>query len=280
MKLYGRSTSPVHHARALCLVSLAGVLIATGCVSLNAAPVEEARAAVQAARTDPNITPDSLDVEQAERHLVLAEAALESGRFQNRVDHAASMAKSYARVAVTQGEARLAQQETSDYLARAVRDSEGTRTQVEIALRRARALDAEQTERGLVLTLGGVLFGFDSADLKPEAEISLARIAGFLIAAEDREVLVEGFTDNVGTEEYNLELSKLRAEAVTATLVGNHVDPSRILAAGFGPAYPVASNEEGEGRALNRRVEVIILDPGLSAAAESQVESATGPHLQ
>ena len=133
-------------------------------------------------------------------------------------------------------------------------------------MRRASALDAEQTERGLVLTLGGVLFGFDSAELKPEAELSLARIAGFLIAAEDREVLVEGFTDNVGTEEYNLELSKQRAEAVTATLVENRVAPSRILAAGFGPAYSVASNDEDEGRALNRRVEIIILDPGLSAA--------------
>jgi outer membrane protein OmpA-like peptidoglycan-associated protein len=266
MKLYGRSISPVRHAQTLCLVSLAGALLATGCASLNASPVDEARAVVQAARTSPNVTPDSLDVEQAERQLALAEAALESGRFQHRVDHEAGMAKSYARVAVVQGEARLAQQETSDYLARAVRDSEGTRQQVEIAVRRARALDAEQTERGLVLTLGGVLFGFDSAQLKPEAQLALARVAGFLIAAENREVLVEGFTDDVGTEEYNLELSQQRAESVTATLIGNRVDPARILAAGFGPAFPVASNEDDEGRSLNRRVEIIILEPGLSAA--------------
>ena len=266
MKRREVSTSSFHHARALCLVALAGALLATGCASLNAAPVEEARAAIQAAAADPNVGPGSLDLEQAERHLALAEAALDSGRYQSPVDHEATMAQSYARVAVVVGEARLAQQETSTYLARAVRDVKGTREQVEIALRRARALDAEQTERGLVLTLGGVLFGFDSAELKPEAEFSLARIAGFLIAAEDREVLVEGFTDNVGTEEYNLGLSAKRAEAVSAALVGNRVDASRIEAAGFGPAFPVASNEQDEGRALNRRVEVIILEPGLSAA--------------
>jgi outer membrane protein OmpA-like peptidoglycan-associated protein len=255
-----------HHVRASCAIVLGSALVAMGCASLNSAPVEEARAAISAAAADPNVAPGSLDLEQAERHLALAEAALESGRYQSPVDHEADMASRYARVAEVHGEARLAQREASEYLETAIRDSEGTRQQVAVALQRARALDAEQTERGLVLTVGGVLFGFDSAELKPEAGVALARISGFLIAAEDREVLVEGFTDNVGTEKYNLQLSKQRAEAVTAALVGNRIEPSRIEAAGFGPAYPVASNEQDEGRALNRRVEIIILEPGLSTA--------------
>jgi outer membrane protein OmpA-like peptidoglycan-associated protein len=89
-------------------------------------------------------------------------------------------------------------------------------------------------------------------------------------------VLVEGFTDDVGSEEYNLQLSKQRAEAVTAALVENRVEDARILAAGLGPAFPLASNESPQGRAQNRRVEVVILDPGISAAQASRARTLPG----
>ena len=81
-----------------------------------------------------------------------------------------------------------------------------------------------------------------------------------------REVVVEGFTDNVGTGEYNLRLSAERAEAVLSALVDAGVEPPRIAAAGFGSRYPVANNETEEGRAINRRVEVVILEPGVPAS--------------
>ena len=218
------------------------------------------------AQTHEGVDPGSLDLEEAGRHLALAEEALEDG-FQAEVDHQAYMATNYARVAELQGETRLAQKGASGYLDSARRETSRTRSAVDLAVRRARsaaqrarALDAQQTERGLVLTLGGVLFKFDSADLKPEATVSVARVAGFLIALDDREVLIEGHTDNVGSDEYNLELSKQRAESARAALIESGVGESRIVAKGFGASMPVASNDEDEGRQRNRRVEIIILE--------------------
>ena len=113
-----------------------------------------------------------------------------------------------------------------------------TRGAVEAAIRNAAALDAEQTERGLVLTLGGVLFEFDSAELKAEAEVSVARVAGFLIALEDRQAIIEGYTDDVGERDYNIGLSTQRAESVRAALVNSGVDAGRIAADGYGPDHP------------------------------------------
>ena len=91
-------------------------------------------------------------------------------------------------------------------------------------------------------------------------------MAGFLIANPDREVVVEGHTDNVGTDEYNLGLSRARANSVRDFLMLQGVSGMRIVAEGFGKLYPVASNDTESGRAQNRRVEIVILDPGVSAA--------------
>lgn len=122
-------------------------------------------------------------------------------------------------------------------------------------------LEARPTERGLVLTLGSdVLFDFDRYDLKPGAERTVSRIAEFLNEYEERQVLIEGFTDSVGSREYNMGLSQRRANAVRTALVQRDVDPARIRVRGYGPDFPVASNDSDAGRQLNRRVEVIISD--------------------
>jgi outer membrane protein OmpA-like peptidoglycan-associated protein len=214
-------------------------------------------------------TEELLDKRQEpRRHLALAEKALDTGRYQEDVDHQARLATSYAQVAVVESEANLAKEATSVYLARASRNTTVTRREIDYAVGRAKILDAMETVRGLVLTLRGVDFAFDSAELTHEGEVAAARVAGFLIAADNREVLIEGYTDDQGTEEYNLELSLRRAEALGAALVANGVSSARIAADGFGPALPVASNEDDAGRAKNRRVEVIILKPGLFAAKE------------
>jgi OOP family OmpA-OmpF porin len=129
-------------------------------------------------------------------------------------------------------------------------------------------LQAKETERGIVLTLGDVLFDVDEATLKAGATQSLARLVRFLKEYPDRQVLVEGHTDSTGTEAYNLGLSQRRAESVVQFLTLNGVAPERAIATGYGKAYPVAGNETAEGRQLNRRVEIVILDPGEKAAEE------------
>ncbi|MDZ7790423.1 MAG: OmpA family protein [Xanthomonadales bacterium] len=122
-------------------------------------------------------------------------------------------------------------------------------------------LEARPTDRGLVLTLGAdVLFDLDKYELREGAERTIDRIAEFLNEYEDRQVLVEGFTDSTGARDYNMRLSDRRANSVRDALVQRGVDEDRIRTRGYGPDYPVATNETQAGRQLNRRVEVIISD--------------------
>lgn len=123
-----------------------------------------------------------------------------------------------------------------------------------------RDMEAQQTERGLLVTLGDVLFAFNRAELSAQAAPRLDRLAGFLRQFPDRKVLIEGYTDSVGADSYNQSLSERRATAVHDALVQRGVDSSRISARGYGKAHPVADNASPEGRAMNRRVEIVITD--------------------
>jgi len=122
-------------------------------------------------------------------------------------------------------------------------------------------LDAKPTERGVV-TLGDVLFDFDQAEPKPAADQNLALVAEFLRTHPERSALIEGHTDGTGILEYNFDLSRRRAVAVKSRLEQAGISGERILAVGYGPVYPVASNAIASGRAQNRRVEVVLLGRG------------------
>lgn len=148
-------------------------------------------------------------------------------------------------------EQRAAQQQA---IARSAQDRVGV---LEVQLRE---LEAQQTERGLLVTLGDVLFAFDKADLSPQAAPRLDKLARFLTQFPDRKVLIEGYTDSVGAEIYNLSLSERRAQAVRDALAQRGVDSTRIAARGYGKAHPVADNNSADGRAMNRRVEIVITD--------------------
>ena len=121
-------------------------------------------------------------------------------------------------------------------------------------------LQAKSTDRGMLVTLGDVLFEFGRADIKPGAYDALRRLAGYLQEHPDRQVLIEGFTDSVGSDAANLALSQRRAEAVARALADLGVTGSRIATRGYGEAHPVAQNSSDTNRALNRRVEVYISD--------------------
>jgi outer membrane protein OmpA-like peptidoglycan-associated protein len=123
-------------------------------------------------------------------------------------------------------------------------------------------LKAKETERGLVYTLDEVLFEFNEVELKAEALRKLYPLVTFLKEHPKRDLLIEGHTDGIGSEDYNLQLSQQRAVAVGEFLVSNGITPERITAYGSGKAYPVASNATPAGREQNRRVEVVILREG------------------
>lgn len=157
--------------------------------------------------------------------------------------------------------ARMAARLEAEKVAKAKADAE--RLMMELS-----ELKARQTERGIVLTIGDVLFAFGKSNLSPEAYRNVDKLADFLKKYQNRNVLIEGHTDSVGPDEYNLELSQKRADSVKKKLVEDGVDPPRITTVGYGEKYPAVSNDTGANRALNRRVEVIILNEGVDPATQ------------
>jgi outer membrane protein OmpA-like peptidoglycan-associated protein len=126
-------------------------------------------------------------------------------------------------------------------------------------------LQARVTDRGLVLTLGDVLFASGAANLNSGGDVHLGKLAGFLNKYPDRTALIVGYTDNIGGQDYNLGLSQRRADSVKFYLVQQGIDSSRLSASGQGMSSPVADNSSSTGRQQNRRVEVIIENSRVSA---------------
>jgi outer membrane protein OmpA-like peptidoglycan-associated protein len=162
----------------------------------------------------------------------------------------------------SKAQAEKAEQARREAEARA-REAEKTKADVEQFLKDLSELQAKQTERGIVLTLSDVLFAFGRADLSPGAVRNVDKLASFLEKHPERNVLIEGHTDSIGSDEFNLVLSQRRADAVKDVLLAKGISPDRILTKGYGKQFPVASNDTDSGRQLNRRVEVVILEEGV-----------------
>jgi outer membrane protein OmpA-like peptidoglycan-associated protein len=129
-------------------------------------------------------------------------------------------------------------------------------------------LKLQKTERGLVLTLGDVLFDTNQSTLKSGAYGTLDRLATALREKSGRRVLIEGHTDNVGSDETNQELSQRRAQSVLSALTQRGVAGHQLTAIGKGESSPVASNDDANGRQSNRRVELIFTEDQPRIAAD------------
>ncbi len=127
------------------------------------------------------------------------------------------------------------------------------------------ALQAKPTDRGLVLTLGDALFNSGRAELQPGAGGHLQKLVAFLNRYPDRTVVVEGYTDSVGNDDYNQGLSERRAGAVRTYLIDQGISSIRLTSLGKGASNPVAGNDTASGRQQNRRVEVIISEPAAAS---------------
>lgn len=119
-------------------------------------------------------------------------------------------------------------------------------------------LQTHETARGLIVNMSDVLFDFNKYTLKPEAREKLAKVSGILLAYPDLKLQVEGYTDNIGSDEYNQKLSEERADAVRDYLVTQGVQQPNITAQGYGKTHPVADNSTNAGRAQNRRVQLVV----------------------
>jgi outer membrane protein OmpA-like peptidoglycan-associated protein len=264
------------------LTGMGLTLALCACVSApqpNAA-LESAHAAVLAAESDPNVSKyAALDLDAAKKDLAIADDAALHHK-DAAIAQPAYMAAQNARLAQMHAatkadDARVAAgQAERDQIMLAARNREvqtavGQRDQAtqqaamaneEAARLKAEVdqLKATPTPRGLVLTLGDVLFDTGRAELNPGASRKLDQLAQFLNEHKDRRVQIDGFTDSVGTEAYNEDLSRRRADSVKSALLVRGIDASRIGTEGYGKAYPVANNNDSGGRQLNRRVEVVI----------------------
>jgi outer membrane protein OmpA-like peptidoglycan-associated protein len=257
------------------LTGMVFALVLGACASSpqpNAA-LETARAAVQSAEADPNVSKyAALDLESAKKDLGVAEAAANNHK-DAEIAQPAYLAAQTARLAQVRASAKAddarvaAGQSERDRIQLAARsrdvdnakmatnaaNEQSARLQAEID-----ALKATPTNRGLVLTLGDVLFDTGKAELNSGASRKLDQLAQFLSEHPDRRVQIDGFTDSVGSDSYNEELSRRRADSVRSALLTRGIDASRIGTQGYGKSFPVANNADSGGRQLNRRVEVVI----------------------
>lgn len=183
-------------------------------------------------------------MEEAEAQRAAAMQAMEELEAQRQAALLAGQEAEAQRLAAEQAmlEARTAQ-EKADQLARELAE-----------------MEAVKAERGMVVTLGAVVFDFDKAALKPAGLVAVDKLAAFMKKYPERRVMVEGFTDSVGSDQYNMRLSERRANAVREALMARGIEAERIEILGYGKAFPVATNATAAGRQLNRRVEIIISD--------------------
>lgn len=253
---------------------LATVLVSASLAACSGAPkqidsLEDARTAYDQASADEGIVrhaPSELD--EARQALLAADKIWRKKGDSRRVEHYAYLTAQRVQIAELiadrkEADARLESMKLERQRVQLdLRSAEVDKARAEtLALQQQlEDMQARNTERGIVLTLGDVLFDIDQATLKPGADQTIDRIAAFMRDYPERLVEIEGHTDSMGDEDYNMDLSRERAFTVRTALVQRGVDAARITTRGFGEGMPVASNQTATGRQENRRVEVIFPD--------------------
>lgn len=243
----------------------------TGCATspTDNPKVDEARSSYQSISDDPDVARSGAEqLRNARNDLNKAEKLLKDGASQEQVEHYAYLAQRHTEIAKQQGlRASLQDQiESADQrrqkLQLQIQSRQASQAKMEAQALRAQmeALQAKKTERGMVLTLGDVLFDLNKAELKPAGKRTVRKLADFMKKYPERRVRIEGYTDSTGKADYNQTLSEHRADAVLQELIGQGIDPNRMETKGFGEQYPVASNDTDGGRQRNRRVEIVISD--------------------
>ena len=281
-------------------LSLSAMVIAifSGCASqpMNKS-LTEAHSSYNTARTNPQISSlASLELKDAGDTLSQADAAFEKGGDPAKVNQLAYIAYQQVRIAqetafrktdeltVTNASAKRDQvrlaartaeadsakhevaiiQETANVqaeeLATASANAEHDQQIISKQDKQLKELNAKQTKRGLVITIGDVLFNSGKSNLKPGGMKNVQKLAAFLEQYPKYRVLIEGYTDNTGIESSNQLLSEHRADAVKTSLVDMGISGDRIITRGYGKEYPVARNNNSANRQQNRRIEIVMSD--------------------
>ncbi|MFU8789216.1 MAG: OmpA family protein [Methylobacter sp.] len=278
-------------------LSLITAAIVSGCSAVPTQSLLDARSRYSEVRTNPevaNLAP--LELKRAGDSLNKAEYALSEDEDDNIIDHLAYVARQQTEIALvtsqkktaemavsTAGatrdrvrlEGRTAEADEANYQVELLKENANWQA-TELAVANAntardqeliaqqdlllKALNAKKTERGMMITLGDVLFSTGKAQLKSGGVRNVYKLADFLNKYPSYKVLVEGHTDSVGNDENNQLLSERRSDAVRSVLVDSGIANNRIGTRGYGEGFPIASNNNTGGRQLNRRVEIILSD--------------------
>lgn len=270
---------------------LAAAIGLSACASQPNSNLEQAQAQYAQLQSDPRASQmAALETEDAGQAVDQASQAYENGD-KERVDQLSYVAKrrielaeqtialrsaeveleqSAAKRAEAQLSAREQQLQSSK---QQLKSSEQQLASREEQIRRLQSeLEAKQTARGTLVTLGDVLFDVNKSELKPSGQRDVQKLASFLNDNPERQLVIEGYTDSTGADSYNQQLSQRRAESVHRALTRAGVDSRRVQVVGYGEQYPVASNGSASGRAQNRRVEVTISNDDQRVAPRSSIE--------
>jgi outer membrane protein OmpA-like peptidoglycan-associated protein len=230
---------------------------------------EQALDELEKQRSDMLIKASQLEADQArmdaeQARLLVATTAEDAQRAREEKEQAEQKEAESARAAQLSAEEadqarRLAESRASE-AEYARLEADLASQQITSLTRQLENLQLRETESGVVVTLGDVLFASGQTTLVEGGRSSLAEVVDLLQTEPDKKIRVEGHTDSLGDAEANLQLSEQRAQAVLEALVSMGVSSERISALGMGEDFPIASNEDEEGRARNRRVDVILLD--------------------
>ncbi len=247
----------------------------------SAAAAETARQQAEAAEQRANALRTQAEMEKGEAERAKAEMAAAAAAL------AAQKSQLESEMAALQAQKDSAEQAKAEMTATAAaldvqkRDLEAQMAELTVANERIRAernaladrlfgalasvAETRNTARGVVVSLPDILFDTNKATLKPEMQVTLAKLAGVLSVFPNLNLRVEGYTDATGTAEINDRLSRDRSASVIAFLRGQGIPEARMTGVGYGSRYPVAANDTKEGRAKNRRVEIVLAE-GVVAA--------------
>ncbi|MEQ1636318.1 MAG: OmpA family protein [Methylococcales bacterium] len=285
------------HTKLVFPMTMIAVAIISGCSTVPNPALTEARGSYNNALSNSDITSlAALELKTAGDSLNKADAAVSEGEDETTINHLAYVTsqqvgiaeetakRKTAEIAVNNAsskrdqvrlEARTAEADAANQqvaIAHAANDRQATelavasanaaRDQALIAQQelQLKALNAKKTERGMMITLGDVLFSTNKAQLKAGGVRNMEKLAAFLAQYPRYKVSVEGHTDSRASNDYNQELSDRRADAVRMVLTNQSISGDRVTTHGYGEEFPIASNNNAGGRQLNRRVEIILSD--------------------
>ena len=229
-----------------------GVEFARRSFGVTSNAIGEAERKIEAERLDQEIASRTAELAAMEARAAEAERSLEQARIEREQLDAALSALRTEQAALTAAMASLREEKAQ------------LSSRLEGAL--GQVAETRSTARGMIVNLPDILFDVNQSTLKPDARLVIAKLAGILLIMQDLNLRVEGHTDATGPYDYNLKLSEERARSVVRFLSEQGIAGERMAADGYGPDRPIASNDTGEGRSRNRRVEIVIAEGTVAEA--------------